>query len=152
MDIRKIKKLIDLLNENDIAEIKIREDKESLHIISNKQNRNIAPNIQQPTPKMVITEEIISEETKTVESTKADTNTENAIKSPMVGTVYMSPSPGAKNFVEIGQKVNAGDTLCLIEAMKMFNKIEADHAGTVTAKLAEDAQPVEFGQPLFVIE
>ena len=74
------------------------------------------------------------------------------LKSPMVGTVYLSPAPGSPEFVKVGQKVKAGDTLCLVEAMKMFNKIEADKAGTVSACLVENAQPVEYDQPLFVIE
>ncbi|XLM21412.1 acetyl-CoA carboxylase biotin carboxyl carrier protein, partial [Chromobacterium piscinae] len=79
-------------------------------------------------------------------------DTQNAMKSPMVGTFYRSPSPGAKSFVEVGQSVNAGDTLCIIEAMKLMNEIEADRSGVIKAILVEDGQPVEYGEPLFVIE
>ena len=151
MDIRKIKKLIDLINENDIAEIKVREEKESVHIISNsKQNANFVPNMQSCSPKMIIADEIVGQETKIIQQKQPES--QNTVKSPMVGTVYLSSAPGAKSFVEIGQKVSTGDTLCLIEAMKMFNKIEADKYGTITAILVETAQPVEFGQPLFTIE
>lgn len=140
MDIRKIKKLIDLINENNIAEIEIREEKESVHIILNKQNMNFVPNEQAFVPKMQVIEP------------KLPVEPQNTLNSPMVGTVYLSSAPGAKHFVEVGQKVKAGETLCLIEAMKMFNKIEADRAGTITARLVENAQPVEYNQPLFVIE
>jgi acetyl-CoA carboxylase biotin carboxyl carrier protein len=81
-----------------------------------------------------------------------ETKPEYNIESPMVGTVYLAPTPGAKNFIETGQKIKIGDSLCLIEAMKTFNKIEADRAGTVTSILVETGQPVEYGQPLFIIE
>ena len=146
MDIRKIKKLIDLINENNIAEIEIREEKESVHIILNKQNINFVPNEQAFAPKMQIIEPKLPAESQNIIDKK------NTLTSPMVGTVYLSSAPGAKHFVEVGQKVKVGETLCLIEAMKMFNKIEADRAGTITARLVENAQPVEYNQPLFVIE
>jgi acetyl-CoA carboxylase biotin carboxyl carrier protein len=150
MDIRKIKKLIDLINENNIAEIEIKEEKESVHIILNKQNINFVPNEQIFAAKTQIIEPILSVESQNLK--KEEDRVKNAVKSPMVGTVYLSSAPGAKYFVEVGQKVKIGDTLCLIEAMKMFNKIETDRAGTVTARLVENAQPVEYNQPLFVIE
>lgn len=147
MDIRKIKKLIDLINENNIAEIEINEEKESIHIVLNRPNANLVPNVQVSVPVMSQLEPKL-----VVEPQKAQIDTKNAINSPMVGTVYLSSAPGAKNFIELGQTVKVGDTLCLIEAMKMFNRIEADRAGTVTARLVENGQPVEYNQPLFVIE
>lgn len=146
MDIRKIKKLIDLVNENDISQIEVKEDKESVRIVS---NRGIVANEQLYAPKVQHIEA-----KPAVEATpqpKAPETPKNTVNSPMVGTVYLSPSPGAKQFVEIGQKVTEGDTLCLIEAMKMFNQIEADRSGTVTERLIENAQSVEYNQPLFVI-
>jgi acetyl-CoA carboxylase biotin carboxyl carrier protein len=150
VDIRKIKKLIDLINENNIAEIEIKEEKESIHIVLNKQNMDYVPNEQVIVPKRQMIEHPLSIDQQDIE--KKTNGDKDTINSPMVGTVYLSSAPGAKNFVEIGQKVKAGDTLCLIEAMKMFNKIEADRIGTVTALLVENAQPVEYNQPLFVIK
>ncbi len=148
MDIRKIKKLIDLIKENNIAEIEIKEEKESVHIILNRQSANFVSNEQAQVAKMQL-----SEVKSPVESqSPKEIDKKNTINSPMVGTVYLSATPGAKSFVEVGQKVKVGETLCLIEAMKMFNKIEADRAGTITARLVENAQPVEYNQPLFVIE
>ena len=150
MYIRKIKKLIDLINENNIAEIEIREEKESIHIVLNKQNINLAPNEQLSSPKIQIIEQKLPVEPQIPQP---DINkAKNTINSPMVGTVYLSSTPGAKHFVEIGQKVKIGDTLCLIEAMKTYNKIETDKAGIITAILIENSQPVEYNQPLFVIE
>ena len=144
MDIRKIKKIIDLVNENNISEIEIHEEKESIRVTISKPfaNNNFVPIIQQ------IEQQPIVEVNKTIEAaTKKHT-----VNSPMVGSVYLSATPGAKHFVEIGQQVKSGDILCLIEAMKMFNKIEADKSGTITARLIENAQPVEYAQPLFIIE
>ncbi|MBU0744678.1 MAG: acetyl-CoA carboxylase biotin carboxyl carrier protein [Gammaproteobacteria bacterium] len=150
MDIRKIKKLIDLINENNIAEIEIHEEKESVHIVLNsKQNMNLAPNVLECSPKTQIIEQISSNSQPTIQQ---DEKPKYTVNSPMVGSVYLSSAPGTQHFVEIGEKINIGDTLCLIEAMKMFNKIEADRSGTITARLVENAQPVEFDQPLFVIE
>lgn len=143
MDIRKIKKLIELINENNIAEIEIREEKESVHIVLNSQSTHFVPNVALSAPNMqAISQKVVPETTKP----------QSTVNSPMVGTVYLSSTPGAKHFVEIGQKVKAGDTLCLIEAMKMFNKIEADKAGTISTIMVENAMPVEYNQPLFVIE
>ena len=147
MDIRKIKKLIDLVNENDIAEIEVKEDKESVHIVSSK---NMVAIEQASSPKM---QHIAAKLTEEAAAPKKEPQiSKHTVDSPMVGTAYLSPSPGAKSFVEIGQKVNAGDTLCLIEAMKMFNQIEADKSGVVTERLIENAQSVEYNQPLFVID
>ena len=148
MDIRKLKKLIDLVNENNIAEIEIQEEKESVHIILNKQ-QNLVPNVMVSAPN---TQEI-EQNSQTAPGKAEDKNKDKyTINSPMVGTVYLSSAPGSKPFIESGQKIQEGDTLCLVEAMKMFNKIEADRSGTVTALLVENGQPVEYDQPLFVIE
>jgi len=148
MDIRKIKKLIDLVNENNIAELEIHEEKESIRVTLNKPVANFeqimhasAPITQQSSAK------ILPESNK-----PEDVIAKHTVNSPMVGSVYLSATPGSKHFVDIGQQVKAGDTLCLIEAMKMFNRIESDKSGTITARLVENAQAVEFGQPLFVIE
>lgn len=150
MDIRKIKKLIELIKETGIAEIEVREGEESVRITSNKESA-----ISMPIRSMA--SEIISAskiEPTTKESEPKDESIPNkpTLNAPMVGTVYLSPSPGANPFIKLGQAVKAGDTLCLIEAMKMFNQIEADKTGTITAILVENGVPVEFNQPLFVIE
>ncbi|MDR1057627.1 MAG: acetyl-CoA carboxylase biotin carboxyl carrier protein [Coxiellaceae bacterium] len=151
MDIRKLKKLFDLINENNIAEIEIHEEKESVHIVLNRQNLNFVPNMHESSPKTHTIEQKSSKEPQ--EQTKEqDTKNKYTVNSPMVGTVYLSPAPGAKPFVEIGQKIKVGDTLCLIEAMKTFNRIASDRDGIITSKLAENAQPVEYNQPLFIIE
>lgn len=150
MDIRKIKKLIDLINENNIAEIEIKEEKESIHIVLNHKNfSNIVANMPLSSPK------IEQNDVNSLKETPAEpkiAEPKYTINSPMVGTVYLSSAPGTKHFVEIGQKIKVGDTICLIEAMKMFNKIESDRDGIVTERLVENAQPVEYNQPLFVIE
>jgi acetyl-CoA carboxylase biotin carboxyl carrier protein len=152
MDIRKIKKLIEIINESGIVEIEVREGEESVRI-----SRQIAaPAYSIPMPANYMPAPI-TEGAKTgiaQESPKSDESVlkGHIVRSPMVGTFYTAPSPGAKSFIEIGQHVAAGDTLCIIEAMKMFNQIEADKAGKLTAILAENGQPVEFDQPLFVIE
>lgn len=146
MDIRKIKKIIDLVNENNINELEIHEEKESIRVTLNKHGANLAPIVQTSSP--IIQEKAQDESSKQLEKIE----TKHTVKSPMVGSVYLSATPGAKHFVDIGQQVKIGDTLCLIEAMKMFNRIEADKSGTITMRLVENAQPVEYGQPLFIIE
>lgn len=153
MDIRKIKKLIDLINETGIAEIEIHEGEEVVRIT--RQNNTLATAPMMPMQQMMAVP-AISDNRSNSSDNKADNKSAlpsgHIIKAPMVGTAYLAPSPEAKVFVEIGQHVNAGDTLCLIEAMKMFNQIEADKSGKITARLVESGQPVEFDQPLFVIE
>lgn len=153
MDIRKIKKLIELLEKTDLTEIEVKEDKESVRL-SRGGHYAAAPTqniIQTPTP-IAAPAAVVSNE----ESSKAVSQSINEeghrLKSPMVGTFYLSATPGAKPFVEIGQHVEVGDVLCIVEAMKMFNQIEADRAGKVTARLVENGDPVEFGQALFIIE
>ncbi len=148
MDIRKIKKLIEIIEESDIAELEISEGEESVRISRYSSSfPPAAPTVAQaPIAVAAATPQPSSPESKEAVVTG------HILKSPMVGTFYRSASPGAKPFTEIGQTVKIGDTLCIIEAMKILNQIEADKSGTVTQILAEDAQPVEYGQPLFVIE
>jgi acetyl-CoA carboxylase biotin carboxyl carrier protein len=146
MDIRKVKKLIELIEESQIAEIEIHEGEESVRIsrLPAAVPMAAAP-VAYAAPAPAAT---ASAESAPAEPAKPEGHT---VTSPMVGTFYEASSPGAKPFVEIGQQVNVGDTLCIIEAMKMLNQIEADKAGTVSARLVENGQPVEFGQSLFVI-
>lgn len=148
MDMRKIKKLIELIQSTGVAEIEIHEGEESVRITRevNKIQTPVTHLTQERIP--AVTESkpetpIASKETNTPET--------HTVKAPMVGTVYLSPTPGTKPFIEIGQQVKIGDVLCLIEAMKMFNQIEADKGGVVTARLVDNGTPVEFNQPLFVI-
>lgn len=151
MDIRKVKKLIELLEESGIAEIEIHEGEESVRI--SRYAQNAAPQVvmqapQAPQPAVAPTPEAPAAMAEAAPAVPAG----HAVNSPMVGTFYRAPSPGAKAFVEVGQRVNVGDTLCIIEAMKMLNQIEADKAGVIQAILVENAEPVEFGQALFIIE
>jgi acetyl-CoA carboxylase biotin carboxyl carrier protein len=148
MDIRKIKKLIDLIQESDIAEIEIQEGEESVRISRN----NVAAPVMMAAPALQQTAPAPAIAAPAVEAVPAPTNNANAVKSPMVGTFYRSSSPEAPSLVEIGQSVNAGDVICIIEAMKMFNQIEADRSGTVKAIMVENGHPVEFDEPLIIIE
>jgi len=150
MDIRKIKKLIDLIQESDIAEIEIQEGEESVRI---SRNYSASPVMMAaPTAMQAPVATPVAAATATAEVVPAGPNTENAVKSPMVGTFYRSSSPEAPAFVEIGQSIAQGDVICIIEAMKMFNQIEADRSGTVKAILVENGHPVEFDEPLIIIE
>ena len=155
MDIRKIKKLIDLIQESDVAEIEISEGEESVRISRAssaypQQQYFAAP---QPAPAAPSTPSFASEAATTATAAATKSSIEaNAVRSPMVGTFYGSPSPDAAAFVEVGQQVSAGDVICIIEAMKMFNQIEADRSGIVKAILVEDGHPVEYDEPLIVIE
>jgi acetyl-CoA carboxylase biotin carboxyl carrier protein len=146
MDIRKIKKLIELVESSGVTELEIHEGEETVRI-SRFQPSSSAPLALPPTaPELSPPKE--SAPARKEEEIPAG----HLVKSPMVGTFYQSPTPGTKAFVEIGQQVEIGDVLCIIEAMKMFNQIEADQAGTIAAILVENGQPVEYGQPLFVIK
>ena len=152
MDIRKVKKLIELLEESQVAEIEIHEGEESVRI--SRMSTNVpAPAMVQAAPAVASAPPPAAPQAPAAAPKPvADATPEgHAVTSPMVGTFYEAASPGAKPFVEVGQQVNVGDTLCIVEAMKMLNQIEADKAGTVSAKLVENGQPVEFGQSLFVI-
>ncbi|MEN3752703.1 acetyl-CoA carboxylase biotin carboxyl carrier protein [Mangrovibacter yixingensis] len=158
MDIRKIKKLIELVEESGIAELEISEGEESVRI--SRAVVNPAPMMQQayaapavmpaaqPQPALSSAVAPVAEPVKEASAEISG----HIVRSPMVGTFYRTPSPDAKNFIEVGQKVSAGDTLCIVEAMKMMNQIEADKSGVVKAILVENGQPVEFDEPLVVIE
>ncbi|BBF83850.1 biotin carboxyl carrier protein of acetyl-CoA carboxylase [Aquitalea magnusonii] len=154
MDLRKLKKLIDLVEESGIAELEVTEGEEKVRITRVSANtQQIAyaqPMMQMPMQQQVAAPAAAAP--AAAAEAPAAANNANALKSPMVGTFYRSASPGSKPFVEVGQSVNAGDTLCIIEAMKLMNEIEADRSGVVKAVLAEDGQPVEYGEPLFIIE
>jgi len=154
VDIRKVKKLIELLEESNIAEIEIHEGEESVRI--SRQNALTPPTVM-PGPIFYGAPAVIPFSQPNVpapapETTEADEPSGHLVRSPMVGTFYRAPSPGAKPFVSEGEQVGLGDTLCIIEAMKILNQIEADKAGKVTRILIENGQPVEYNQPLFVIE
>ena len=147
MDIRKVKKLIELLEESGIAEIEIKEGEESVRI-SRGSATTMAPMVQQAVAAPLAAPAAPAPTSE--ETTPALSG--HAVRSPMVGTFYRSPSPGAKSFVEEGDRVNVGDTLCIIEAMKMMNQIEADKSGVIKQILIDNAQPVEFDEALFIIE
>jgi|SRR2546421_9512057 len=157
MDIRKIKKLIELLEESGIAEIEIKEGEEALRI--SRMPAGTATGHQAPQVHLAALPAgaggaaAASAALPAAESAapKPKPN-EHVITAPMVGTFYASPSPGAKAFVEIGDEIKVGQVLCIIEAMKMMNQIEADRAGRITSVMAQSGDPVEFGQPLFVVE
>lgn len=151
MDIRKIKKLIELLEESDVEELEIHEGDDSVRI-SRRREQLAAPQYMaqypqapQPAPASQASAPASDEPAKPAEPSG------HAVKSPMVGTFYRSPSPTAKAFVEVGQSVKAGDVVCIVEAMKMMNQIEADKSGTIAEILVENGQPVEFDQPLIII-
>ncbi|OOZ41572.1 acetyl-CoA carboxylase, biotin carboxyl carrier protein [Solemya pervernicosa gill symbiont] len=154
MDIRKVKKLIELLEESGIAEIEIHEGEESVRISRHSQGAPVAmPAMAMPAAAPVAAPAAAPAAAAAEPEASGDAiPAGHQVTSPMVGTMYRSSSPSAKSFVEVGDSVAAGDTLCIIEAMKMFNQIESDKAGTVKAILVENGTPVEFGQPLFVIE
>lgn len=148
MDIRKIKKLIELVEESGIMELEISEGEESVRI-----NRGMpaATTVQYTTPVAPVVTAPTTATTATEENEPKQLSG-HAVRSPMVGTFYRSPSPEAQPFVEIGQTVKVGDPLCIVEAMKMMNRIEADKAGVISAILINDASPVEFDEPLIIIE
>ena len=154
MDLRKVKKLIDLVSESGIAELEISEGEETVRISRYGQ--------MQPQPMMYsqqpmhgfmpgsapVPAPLAAETAPAAEAAQPEGH---IVKSPMVGTFYRASAPGAKNFVEVGQSVNAGDTICIIEAMKLLNEIEADQSGVIKAIMVENGQPVEYGEPLFII-
>lgn len=155
MDIRKIKKLIELLEESDIGELEIKEGEESVRISRNNPHAHYyatapahapAPPAAAPAPAPAA-----SEGGESASGGQDSGPSGHSVKSPMVGTFYRSPSPGSAAFVEVGQHVKVGDVICIVEAMKMMNQIEADKSGVVEAILVEDGEPVEFDQPLVTI-
>ena len=160
MDIRKIKKLIELLEESGIAEIEIKEGEEAVRISRMPAGSAVMHPLPaqawlgpaQPAPMPLAPPAEAAQGAAAHETSAKPKPNEHVITAPMVGTFYASPSPGAKPFVEIGDEVKVGQVLCIIEAMKMMNQIEADRAGRITSIMARNGDPVEFGQPLFVVE
>ncbi|MFT4939598.1 MAG: acetyl-CoA carboxylase biotin carboxyl carrier protein [Paraglaciecola sp.] len=148
MDIRKIRKLIELVEESGISELEITEGEESVRI--HRTGSTVAP-VQYAAPIQAAPAPAAAPDAASTEAA-APALSGHIMRSPMVGTFYRSSSPDAKSFVEVGQKVNVGDTMCIVEAMKMMNQIEADKTGVVTQILVENQEPVEFDQPMFVIE
>ena len=152
MDIRKVKKLIELLDESGVAEIEIHEGEESVRI---SRYASSAPQaVQAVAPVPVPVPASVAPPVAPVAEQPAEklVPAGHTVDSPMVGTFYRAPTPGAKPFVEVGEQVSEGETLCIIEAMKMLNQIEADKSGTIEAILVDNAEPVEYGQALFVID
>ena len=150
MDLRKLKKLIDLVEESGISELELTEGEEKVRISrqpAGGQQVQYAPSYFQhpyaPAPTPTVSAPAVEVAAPAIEG--------HVVKSPMVGTFYRQPSPDAKPFVEVGSSVAAGDTLCIIEAMKLLNEIESDKAGVIKAILVENGQPVEYGEPLFII-
>src|SRR5687767_14022566 len=155
MDIRKVKKLIELLEESGIAEIEISEGEESVRISRYPAGGGPAPVVhyaQAPVAAPMAAAAPAQAAPLAAAAPVVASKNDHTVTAPMVGTFYASAAPGAKAFVDIGSEVNVGDTLCIIEAMKMMNQIESDKAGRVTAVLVKNGEPVEFGQPLFIIE
>jgi acetyl-CoA carboxylase biotin carboxyl carrier protein len=151
MDLRKIKTLIDLVQQSGIAELEITEGEEKVRISRNGQPGAFMPAPMAPA-NIVLPTELGGPATASAAAAGPAEPSGHTVKSPMVGTFYRSPSPGSPSFVEVGQTVNKGQTLCIIEAMKLLNEIESDVGGVVKAILVENGQPVEYGQPLFIVE
>ena len=152
MDIRKVKKLIEMLENSSLNEIVIKEGEESVKLVKSA-GFNQTPQMVSAPPQVIeqpATEQKLSEETN--EETKPKTIDGKSINSPMVGTFYSSPYPGADSFVKVGDKVSEGDVLCIIEAMKMMNEVKSDYNGVIKEILISDAEPVEYGEALFIIE
>jgi acetyl-CoA carboxylase biotin carboxyl carrier protein len=159
MDIRKVKKLIELLDETGVAEIEIKEGEESVRISRHPSGGTFAMMPQHmtygppPAPAAAPAAAAVTPAAAAAAvAAAAAAAADQTVTAPMVGTFYSAPAPGAKPFVDIGSEVKAGDVLCIIEAMKMMNQIESDKAGRIVSVLAKNGDPVEFGQPLFVIE
>ena len=155
MDLRKIKKLMELLEESGIAEIEVKEGEESIKLsrnISSSTNMQVPQIIQQPvqTSQPPTNQQAVDMGVNAVDNLKKEKR--NTVNSPMVGTFYASASPESKPFVTIGQPVKKGDTLCILEAMKMMNQVQAESDGKIVEILVDNAEPVEFDQPLFVLE
>jgi acetyl-CoA carboxylase biotin carboxyl carrier protein len=151
MDIRKVKKLIELLEDSNIQEIEIKEGEESVRISRGGSVVAAAPVALAAAPAPVAAPQPTASAAPAAEAA-APSHSGTAVKSPMVGTFYRSPAPDAPSFVEVGQTVNKGDVICIVEAMKMMNQIESDISGTVEAILVTDGQPIEFDQELVIIK
>ena len=150
MDLRKLKKLIDLVQESGIAELEITEGEEKVKIVKGG-TVSIVPGPPSALATLPAPEPAAAAAATAVASADPAAERGHVVKAPMVGTFYRSPSPDAKVFAEVGQAVKEGDTICVIEAMKLMNEIEADASGVVKAILVENGQPVEYGQPLFIL-
>jgi acetyl-CoA carboxylase biotin carboxyl carrier protein len=148
MDLRKLKKLIDLVEASGIAELEITEGEEKVRIAKSIAG---APMMMAPQPQLFHAAAPVAAAPVATAPAEETVPEGHVVRSPMVGTFYRAPAPGAKTFAEVGQSVSAGDTLCIIEAMKLLNEIEADQGGVIKAILVENGQPVEYGEPLFVI-
>lgn len=142
MDIRKIKKLIELITEADVEELEIKEGEESIRI---SRRRHVATSVEPAVVRSSTTE------TQAISPKKSSGPKKHTVNSPMVGTLYLAPSPDSPPFVEVGQSVKVGDVICIVEAMKMMNQIEADKSGTIESIEVNNGEPVEFDQPLFTI-
>ncbi len=151
MQIQKIRKLIQLLEETGIAEIEIKEGEESLRLSRYPQSSHAPAPVYAPAP-LPMTPSVAIAPAVADQAAPSSIPSGHAVRSPMVGTLYVSSSPETPAFVSVGQTVNVGDTLCIIEAMKMFNEIEADRAGVIKSILVTNGEPVEYDQPLFMIE
>ncbi|AOE50844.1 acetyl-CoA carboxylase biotin carboxyl carrier protein [Kangiella sediminilitoris] len=153
MDLRKIKKLIELVEDSGVAELEIQEGEESVRISRSSSTPAPAPIHYAAAPAPAAPQAPAAAEAAAPEAAPAAPEVSgHQVRSPMVGTFYSAPSPGAKDFVEVGQQVNAGDVLCIVEAMKMMNQIEADVSGKVKAILVKNGEPVEYDEPMFIIE
>ncbi len=151
MDLRKLKTLIDLVSDSNISELEITEADGKVRIVKSEPAA-AAPLVYAPGPVMATQPVAAAVAAAPAEPVATPVDPGHAVKSPMVGTFYLSASPGSKAFVEVGSQVKEGDPICIIEAMKIMNEIEADKSGTVKRILCENGQAVEFGQPLFIIE
>ena len=147
MDLRKLKTLIDLVAESGIAELEITEGEGKVRIVKFSQTAPVVPVAEQPAPVMAVAPAAPVQAAPAAPAAPAG----HVVKAPMVGTFYRAPNPGAAPFVEVGQSVKEGDAVCIIEAMKLLNEIEADKTGVIKEVLVENGEPVEYGQPLFVI-
>jgi acetyl-CoA carboxylase biotin carboxyl carrier protein len=153
MDLRKIKKLIELVEDSGVAELEIQEGEESVRISRSSNTPAPAPVHYAAAPAPQAPAPAASEAPAAEAAAPAKEEVSgHQVRSPMVGTYYAAPSPGAKDFVQVGQKVNVGDVLCIVEAMKMMNQIEADVSGTIKAILVSNGEPVEYDEPMFIIE
>ena len=155
MDLRKLKTLIDLVAESGIAEIEVTEGEDKVRIVKHSPAAVAAPTptyYAAPLPQAAVAPVAPAASAAAVAAPLEEEIKGNVVKSPMVGTFYRSPAPGSKSFVEEGDRVNVGDTLCIIEAMKILNQIKSDKSGTIKKILVENAQPVEYNQPLFIVD
>jgi acetyl-CoA carboxylase biotin carboxyl carrier protein len=152
MDIRKVKKLIEMLEESSLAEIEIQEGEESIRISRASSTAPLAAAAPAPVMAAPAAAPAAVADSSAPADSASGIPAGHKVESPMVGTFYRAPTPGASPFVEVGNQVNIGDTRCIVEAMKMLNQIDADKSGTIKAILKENGEPVEYGEPLFVIE